>query len=268
MTIDPAKTPHFDALAQRLAQAWLTRTRIEGVSEDERPASRPEAFAIQSKMLEIIGGQGSGWKIGATSAKMRELEGHDDIIPGKLLAESTYVGPKHQIEAARFPGARMEPEFAFRIERDLPARTKPYTAGEVAEAIVFLPAIEIIADRYPRGAKAIRVDTLLTIADNGGGFGFVAGDPIADWNGIDFGYHHVSLTVDGGKESDNFLGDMRADPVAVVAELANMLGRRGIGLNKGEYATTGAAAVPVHMVAGSRVVADFGYLGKIELDIV
>jgi len=268
MSIDPARTPHFDALAERLAEAWQTRTRIEGVADAERPANRPEAFAIQAKMLEIIGGKGSGWKIGATSAKMRELDGHDDIIPGRLLAESTYVGPRHRIEAARFPGARMEPEFAFRIERDLPVRERPYTADEVAEAIVFLPAIEIIADRYPRGAKAIKVGTLLTIADNGGGYGFVAGDPVADWNGIDFGYHHVSLTVDGGKESDNFLGEMRADPVQVVADLANMLGSRGIGLGKGEYATTGAAAVPVHMVAGTRVVADFGYLGKIELEIV
>ena len=68
MTIDPARTPHFDALAGRLAHAWQSRTRIEGVSEAERPANRPEAFAIQSRILELIGGQGSGWKIGATSA--------------------------------------------------------------------------------------------------------------------------------------------------------------------------------------------------------
>jgi 2-keto-4-pentenoate hydratase len=199
---------------------------------------------------------------------MRELDGHDAIIPGKLLADSTYVGPRHRIEAARFPGARMEAEFAFQLTRDLPVRAAPYMAEEVAQSIVFLPAIEIIGDRYPRGDKAIKVGTLLTIADNGGGFGFVAGDPIADWKGTDFGYHRVSLTVDGGKESDNFLGEMRADPVAVVAELANMLGKRDIGLSKGEYATTGAAAVPVHMVAGARVEADFGRLGKIELEIV
>jgi 2-keto-4-pentenoate hydratase len=219
-------------------------------------------------MLDRIGGEGSGWKIGATSAKMRELDGHDDIIPGRLLWDSTYVGRKHRIEAARFPGARMEAEFAFRIEHDLPPRAAPYTAEEVAGAMVFLPAIEIIADRYPRGEKAIRVDTLLAIADNGGGFGFVAGDPVADWRGIDFKNHHVSMTVDGGPEAENFLGEMRADVVQVVADLANMLGARGIGLRKGEYVTTGAAAVPQHMVAGTRVVADYGRLGRIELEIV
>lgn len=264
MTIDPAKIPHFEALAWRLARAWTTRTRIDGVRPEERPGNRPEAFAIQERMLATIGGEGAGWKIGATSARMREIDGHDDIIPGRLLADSTYVGRKHRIDSSRFPGARMEAEFAFRIARDLAPRAEPYTAAEVAGAIVFLPAIEIIGDRYPKGQK---VDTLLAIADNGGGFGFVAGDPVADWQGVDFRNHHVALTVDGGPEAENFLGEMRADVVQVVADLANMLGRRGIGLRQGEYVTTGAAAVPQPMVAGARVVADYGRLGRIELEI-
>lgn len=268
MTIDPARRPHLDALAARLARAWTTRTRIDGVAAAEHPLDRREAFAVQARMLELIGGEGTGWKIGATSPKMRELDGHDDIIPGKLLAASTHASPRQRIEAARFPGARMEAEFAFRIERDLPVRDAPYTAADVRDAIVFLPAIEIIADRYPKGPDAVRVDTLLAIADNGGGAGFVAGDPVADWHGIDFAHHHVAMTVDGGAEAENFLGEMRADPVGVVAELANMLGLRGIALRKGDYATTGAAAVPQHMVAGTCVVADFGRLGRIELEIV
>jgi 2-keto-4-pentenoate hydratase len=268
MTIDPARIAGLDALAARLAAAWIARARIGGVADAERPANRAEAFAVQTRMLEAIGGAGSGWKVGATSVKMREIDGHDDIIPGRLLAASTFVGPVQRIEATRFPGARVEPEFAFRIERDLPARAAPYTAAEVAEAIVFLPAIEIIGDRYPRGPGAVKVDTLLTIADNGGGFGFVAGDPVADWRGIDFGYHHVSLRTGDGAESENFLGEMRAEPVEVVADLANMLGARGIGLTRGEFVTTGAAAVPQPLVAGSRVTADFGRLGRIELDVV
>lgn len=252
-------------LADRLAEAWATRTRIDGLAPDERPANRAEAFAIQALMLAAIGGEGSGWKVGATSAKMRELDGHDDIIPGRLLAETTHIGPVQRIDSACFPGARMEAEFAFRLIRDMPVRDAPYTAREAAEAIVFLPALEIIGDRYPKGQK---IDTPMAIADNGGGFGFVAGDPVADWQGIDFGHHHVGLTIDGGAEAENFLGDMRADPVQVVADLANMLGARGIGLRAGEFVTTGAAAVPQHTAAGTKVVADFGRLGRIELEIV
>jgi len=267
MPTDPTRLPHLDALARRLAKAWTTRTRIDRVAPEERPANRAEAFEVQARMLAAIGGACAGWKVGATSPRMRELDGHDDIIPGMLLAESTHVGPVRRIEAARFPGARMEAEFAFRIDRDLPARLEPYAKAEVAPAITLLPAIEIIGDRYPRGENAVKVDTLLAIADNGGGFGFVAGDPVADWQGIDFARHHVSLIVDGGPEAENFLGPMRADPVAVVAELANMLGARGLGLRRGDYVTTGAAAVPQHIVAGSRVVADFGPLGRIELEI-
>jgi 2-keto-4-pentenoate hydratase len=159
----------------------------------------------------------------------------------------------------------MEAEFAFRIERDLAPRAEPYTADEVAAAMVFLPAIEIIGDRYPAG---FRPNTLLAIADNGGGFGFVAGDPVEDWRGVDFRNHHVRLTIDGGPEVENFLGEMRADVVQVVADLANMLGARGMGLAKGEYVTTGAAAVPQPMAKRTREVADYGRLGRIELEII
>lgn len=269
--IDGGRERPLHALAKRLAEAWQARGSIDHVADDERPRSRPEAFAVQDRMLAIIGDRGTGWKIGATSARMRELDGHDDIVPGRLLARDTFetVGGV-EIDASRFSGARMEVEFAFRLTEDLLAKRAPHRADDVAGKVEMLPAIEIIGDRYPKavdgdGQRIFKPDTLLTIADNGGGYGFVAGRLAASWRDVDFLHHPVSLTTDGGPPSENFLGEMRCDPLAALTDHANKLAGRGLDLKAGELVTTGAAAVPIPMIAGTEVIADYGELGRIEL---
>ena len=216
-------------------------------------------------MAESLGYGITGWKVGATSAKMRELDGHDDVIPGRILAPTTYVGHHHDLPISRFPGARAETEFAFRLNGDLPLRDRPWSAEEIAPLATLHPAVEIIGHRYPKGKGAPKVGTLLTIADNGGGIGFVFGDPVTDWQDIDFQNHRISLRVDEAAEAENFLGDMRCVPIEALADLVNHLAARGCTLKSGDFVSTGAATVPQAVQAGSQVVADFGILGKIEL---
>lgn len=255
----------FLAAGRKLAEAWLRAGVIDGLAEDELPATRAEAYAIQDAMAEAIGEAVTGWKVGATSPKMRELDGHDDVIPGRLFASTTTVGTSVELPADRYPDARAETEFAFRLTADVPPREGPWTEAELAPIAVFHPAVEIIGNRYPKGAGARKVGTLETIADNGGGIGFVFGAPLEDWRDIDFRNHVIRLTVDGGAPAENFLGDMRCLPIQAVADLVNHLGSRGIGLKAGDFVSTGAATVPQHVSRGSHVAADYGILGKIEV---
>ena len=98
----------------------------------------------------------------------------------------------------------------------------------------------------------------MTIADNGGGIGFVFGDPVSDWQeNIDFQHHNIDLTVDGGAKAENFLGEMRCIPIQAVADLVNHLASRGISLKAGDFVSTGAATVPQPIVAGSHVDSKF-----------
>lgn len=265
MTVAEERSVQLHDLAARLAEAWQTRNTIDLLSSDERPKDREEAMIVQDRMVEIVGDETIGWKIGATSPRMRQMDGFSDIIPGRLLRSDLFVGAEQSIDADRFPGARIEAEFAFRLERDLPVRPTPWTLAEVTDAIVLLPAIEIIGDRFAKSPDRPKLDEYTTIADNGGGFGFVAGDTVTDWRDIDFLHHHVGLTIDDGPQADNFLGDMRCQPVQAVTDLANALGARGIGLKTGEFVTTGAAAVPQPISRGNHAVADYGRLGRIAI---
>jgi 2-keto-4-pentenoate hydratase len=255
-------------LARRLATAWRTASTIDHLADAERPRNRSEAYFVQDAMAAALNQPLSGWKVGATSARMRELDGHDDVIPGRILQSTTYLGTDLQLPAARFPAARVETEFAFRLTADIAARTAPWTAQELAPYCVLHPAIEIIGQRYPRGADAPRIGSLETIADNGGGIGFVFGDGVADWRHIDFQQHHIDLRVDAGAPAENFLGELRCVPIQALADLVNHLAARGFALRAGDFVSTGAATVPQAIVAGSRVVADFGTLGRIELRFV
>jgi 2-oxo-3-hexenedioate decarboxylase len=253
------------ALAIRLAASWKAVGQIGSVSDRQLPENRSEAYFVQDEMAKAIGDTLSGWKVGATSARMRKLDGHDDVVPGRIFSSVSWQGTNLSLSAERFPGARAETEFAFRINRDLPLRNAPWRAEELASMAVLHPAVEIIGNRHTLPDASAPVRSLMTIADNGGGIGFVFGNPVDEWQGIDFQNHHIALKVDDDAEAENFLGAMRCVPIQALADLVNHLANRNISLKAGDYVSTGAATVPQPVQDGSHVKADFGALGKIEI---
>jgi 2-keto-4-pentenoate hydratase len=59
----------------------------------------------------------------------------------------------------------------------------------------------------------------------------------------------------------------RYDPVAAVAALASALAARGIGLEAGDWVSTGSATVPAPIAAGQTLVAAFGDLQSLEVTL-
>lgn len=256
----------LEALGADLASAWVTHRVLPLRASDSLPQDRTEAYFVQDYMAEMLSLDQSGWKVGATSQKMRELDGHSDVIPGRVFAPKTWLGSNVSIPADSLTGARAETEFAFRLTRDLPLRSDPWKAEEIASYAVLHPAIEIIGNRFDLPEAPREMCSLMTIADNGGGIGFVFGNPVTDWHGVDFQSHAVKLTVDDGYPAENFLGEMRCVPINAMADLANHLATRGVALSEGDFVSTGAATVPQPVKKGSRVHADFGRLGQIQLE--
>ena len=95
-------------------------------------------------------------------------------MAGRILAETVIADGG----TASMAGNEMrvaEPEFAFRMQTDLPPRTSPYTVQEVLDAVDTLhPAIEIPDSRFADfvGAGAAQI-----IADNACAHLFVLGAP-------------------------------------------------------------------------------------------
>ena len=259
------RSAQLEALAGKLASAWLNHSLIEDLIEDELPLNRTESYLVQDLMSKQIGQLITGWKVGATSAKMREMDGHTDVIPGRIFKSVTYHGRQMKLPIERFPRARVETEFAFRLLAECPANQAPWSAEDLIERVILHPAIEIIGNRHvlPHGSKEQK--SLMTIADNGGGIGFVFGEAFADWQDLDFQNHLIRLSVDDIAPAENFLGELRGAPLNALADLLNHLAQRGYSLQVGDYVSTGAATVPQPFQKGSVVNADFGNVGSITL---
>lgn len=105
----------------------------------------------------------------------------------------------------------------------------------------------------------------MTIADNGNGFALVIGPAIATDAAYDPLRHAVDLRIDGGAPARNSPPEIRADPLAALADTVNLLAARGISLRAGDFVTTGSATETLPVKKGSTVTAEFGNLGSIRL---
>jgi 2-keto-4-pentenoate hydratase len=235
-----------------------------------RPLDTRAGHAIQAALPAVADQPVIGWKIAATSAAGQAHIQVDGPLAGRIL--DSFVHPI----GATLPlaGNRMrvvEPEFAFRMGAPLPPRVTPYSVDEVVAAVASLhPAFEVPDSRFADFARAGKAQL---IADDAccGRFAF---GPAASstWREVDLAAHRVHATVRGedGRVRYTRDGEGRAllgDPLTALAWLANELSALGIGLRAGEWASCGTCMVPLQILAGDHVAADYGTFGCIELGL-
>ncbi len=255
------------AASDLLFDLWRQGRRIDALPEKLRPADRMDGYRIQALLEKRSGAPLFGWKIAATSSAGQAHINVDGPLAGRLLAERAFAGG-----AARSFGAnRMavaEAEFAFRMSRDLPPRSAPYSEKDALAAVESLhPAIEIPDSRF---TDFTRVGAAQLIADNACAHEFVLGEAAPEsWRTVDLSGHEARLTVAssaGGEvirqgRGSNVLGG----PLTALAWLLNELSRIGAALRAGEIVTTGTCVAPPPIAAGDRIAADFGALGAATL---
>src|SRR3954452_6432817 len=173
----------ISAASKVLHDHWRGGAKLAGLDAALRPHDRIEAYAIQSEIEKYSARGLFGWKIAATSEAGQKHINVDGPMGGRILAETVIADGG----TASMSGNEMrvaEPEFAFRMSADLPARSTPYTVSQVLDAVDTLhPAIEIPDSRFSdfvsAGAEQI-------IADNACAHLFVLGPATtADWRSRD-----------------------------------------------------------------------------------
>lgn len=257
--------------ARLLWNCRVSGTVIEALPEALRPRDAVAGHAVQAALPGVAGQRVVGWKIAATSAAGQAHIQVDGPLPGRILED--FVHPMGA--TLTLAGNRMrvvEPEFAFRLGADLPPRTAPYTAPEVLAATAALhPAFELPDSRFADFARAGKAQL---IADDAccGRFAFGPAAP-EDWRTTDLADHRVQATVQGAQGSVRYTreGQGRAllgDPRTALTWLANELSALGIGLRAGDWASCGTCMVPLEVLPGDRVQADYGAFGCIEIGLV
>ncbi len=248
--------------SQTLHDHWRAGTKLDALDDWLKPQNRTEGYAIQAAIEKYSTTHLFGWKIAATSEAGQKHINVDGPMAGRILAETVIPDGG----TATMAGNEMrvaEPEFAFRMRTDLPARSTPYTMQQVLDAVDTLhPAIEIPDSRFSNfaGAGAAQL-----IADNACAHLFVLGQATTfDWRSRDLVEEKPVTTMRGQQfvgHGKNVLGD----PLIALAWLANELRALGLTLRAGEIVTTGTCHPPLPIQSGDVVAADFGVIGKVSV---
>jgi 2-keto-4-pentenoate hydratase len=245
-----------------LVKHWRDGSKIDALETRLRPQSRADGYAIQAALETQSLGKLFGWKIAATSESGQKHINVAGPLAGRIMTDTLIADGG----TASMSGNEMrvgEPEFAFRMGRDLPPRAAPYTVDEVLAAVDSLhPAIEIPDSRFSDFAGAGEAQL---IADNACAHLFVLGTATsANWRAMDLVEERPQITLRG----QHYLGhgkNVLGDPRIALAWLANELRGLGTTLRAGDVVTTGTCHPPLPIQAGDRFAVDFGVLGKVSV---
>jgi 2-keto-4-pentenoate hydratase len=250
--------------AKILHDHWQAGTKLPTLAGAQRPRDRDEGYAVQAAMERYTSGKIFGWKIAATSEAGQKHINVAGPLAGRIYAER--VIPDGGTASMAGNAMRVgEPEFAFRIGRDLAPRTAPYTVEEVLAAVGTLhPAIELPDSRF---ADFVSAGEAQLIADNACAHQFVLGPPTdADWRAVDLVEERPVITLRGQRyagHGKNVLGD----PRVALAWLANELRQLGVTLKAGDVVTTGTCHPPLPIQPGDRMEVDFGAFGRVSVSL-
>lgn len=248
--------------AQLLAKARQEKVALLALPEHCRPTSVERGYAVQRAFMQIWRQPLVGWKVGATAPTVQRLFKVSEPFFGPVHAGGLLRSPA-TAKTEDFPTLAIESEFAFRLGRDLPARSAPWSREEIVSAIEGVaPVFEIISSRF----TAIPFDDVAScIADCGLNGGLVVGDLKKDWLNLDLARHDVRLSIDGTLRQSGSGAEVLGNPLNVLDWAINALSRAGIGARQGHYVSTGTVTGVHTMQHGEAAVADFGSLGRIEL---
>ena len=231
-----------------------------------RPASLDDGYAVQQALVGRLAarrGESVGFKIGATSAKAQAFLGVSGPFSGRILGGGVSQSPA-RLSVGDFVFCLIEPEFALRMASDLPARSAPYEASEVADAVAAVhPAIEVVNSAF--GAAWSRAGAPALVADNGVHGAFVLGPACEDWRALDLEAHPVRLEVNGKTVGEGVGANALGGPLTALTWLANQQSAFGRGLLAGDVITTGVVTDFVEVAAGDEVRADYGALGALQV---
>ena len=258
----------IDTAADALFEAERTGVQTGLLTKAHPSMGMDDAYAVQAALLErkyAAGRTRIGWKIGLTSRAMQMALGIDIPDSGVLTDEMAFptgaIVPK-----GRFIQPRIEAEIAFLMGADLAGADVSRNAVLGATQAV-APALEILDTRIVRadpqtGAARKVFDT---ISDNAANAGVVLGEARHAVDAFDLRWVGAIVARDDTVEETGLGAGVLNDPVESMVWLVRRLAQYGQGLRAGEVVLSGSFIRPVECPPGTRIAADFGAFGRVDL---
>lgn len=230
---------------------------MDRIPESCRPTDNESAIAIQHRVTELWGESIGGWKAASPA--------QGKISLGPIYASDIYSAPPCPVRPATGK-ARIEPEVAFVLGRDLPPRARAYTDAEVRAAIAESRLVlEILGGRYTEPDRVTFPEKLADALNNQALF---IGPAVA--NALDQKLDTLPIAVDG-PEGFHISRDgvhPSGHPLAPLVWLANFLSERGEGLKAGQIVTAGSYCGVLDLPLNAPLRVTFGSLGILSVEFI
>lgn len=254
----------YELVAKNLFEAYRTGVPIEPPRITIPDLTLSEAYGIQQwqqRAFEAEGKSIAGRKIGLTSVAMQEQLGVDSPDFGFFTDDQLFYDGEH-LNVSGFIAPKVEPELAFKINRDLGGNTTFEDAVEAIEATYL--AVEIIDSRV-RDWDIRLVDT---VADNASCAAVVLSREPVDIAVTELPHVKVNMHVGEEQDFDGCGVAVMGHPINPLVWLAGVLADQGTPLKAGEIILTGSFCAAASVRAGDTVRADYGTYGNLEISFI
>ncbi|MBR7900053.1 2-keto-4-pentenoate hydratase [Burkholderia multivorans] len=244
-----------DGAAQHLVAARHAGAPGPLLPDAFRPEDVDTALAIQHRVADLLGEAVGGWKCA--------LPPPERVVVAPIFASTIReAGAPYRVVTST-PSVRIEPEIAFVLDRDLPARAQPYSDADVRDAIREVRLVlEVLGCRYAEPARATKLELL---ADAQFNQGLCVGPVVRD--GLHASLEAFEIAFEGelhrtidGRHPDG-------DPLKPLVWLANFAASRGEPLRAGQIVTTGSYAGAIEVPLGDALTVRFGELGSLAVTL-
>ena len=261
MVSDP---DHITRAARYFYDIHRSRSPLPPTPRDIADVTVDEAYAMQEALHALFipdRGPIAGYKIALTTPVMQQLMGVDHSIAGAIFAKLVHGSPA-TLRHNNYTRIAVECEIAMRLATDLPARAKPYTKDDVAEAVeACLPSIELIEDHGCDQYKLVGGRGL--IANNAWNAGCVLGPALRDWRAVDLAAVTGVMAINSVEIGRGHGADvMNGHPLHALAWVANTVAARGRSLRRGMIVQTGSVVATQWPKPGDTVSVSFTGLGE------
>lgn len=223
--------------AQELLARRKNNHRGEMLNADCRPTNLDDALAIQMATVKENGSKIEGWKC------LVPLN-PEQMVVAPVLEGTVQQGAECLVQPTQPGKTLIEPEIAFILGQDLPARDQDYTEQEIDDAIVSCHmALELLQRRYSPNDDLVFFDNLADCLLNQGIF---IGPEITKEQAYQASEINIDITTiaaTGQPETKNYDGKHpNLSAHKPVYWLINFMRDRGVSFKKGQAIITGSYA--------------------------
>jgi 2-keto-4-pentenoate hydratase len=254
---------HLAEIADAFLQIHLSKKLDPSVELDMGVLSIDDAYEIQRQVIaarEARGERVVGHKVGCTSKAIRQQFGLSEPICGRLIAPHIHYG-NTVLNWNDYIDLAVEPEFVFRIGRDLTSEIRD--EEELLDAIEWVaPGIEVHNYRFWFGTPTSQE----LVASNGIFAELVVGEPKISPVELDFDLEGVGIFRNGELAASGIGAEIMGGPLKSLWWLANHLLNRGEHLQAGQLVIPGSAVQLVSVEPDDRIAARFARIGSVEAE--